>query len=224
MRIHLRTTPNVEIVPFDYQQKLTGILHKWLGKCNDVHDSLSLYSFSWLSHGRMENAGLSFPEGAYWFISFYNEDKIKLIIRTILEDPYMFSGMSVTDVTIEETPDLSGQEVFRLASPIFIQRYTDDGSKKREKQYTFNDADANRFLKETLQHKMSVAGLEEDETLSVTFDLSYAKKKTKLMTYKGIHSKASLCPIIIKGKPETKAFAWNVGIGNCTGIGFGSIF
>jgi CRISPR/Cas system endoribonuclease Cas6 (RAMP superfamily) len=31
------------------------------------------------------------------------------------------------------------------------------------------------------------------------------------------------CPIIIKGKPETKLFAWNVGLGNSTGIGFGAI-
>jgi CRISPR/Cas system endoribonuclease Cas6 (RAMP superfamily) len=30
--------------------------------------------------------------------------------------------------------------------------------------------------------------------------------------------------VIIEGKPETKLFAWDVGIGNSTGIGFGAIY
>ena len=34
MRIHLISTENKEIVPFDYQQKLVGTLHKWLGENN----------------------------------------------------------------------------------------------------------------------------------------------------------------------------------------------
>ena len=48
MRIYLRTTPNDVIVPFDYQQKIVGTIHKWLGN-NEIHDKISLYSFSWTS-------------------------------------------------------------------------------------------------------------------------------------------------------------------------------
>jgi CRISPR/Cas system endoribonuclease Cas6 (RAMP superfamily) len=29
--------------------------------------------------------------------------------------------------------------------------------------------------------------------------------------------------VIIKGTPEQLAFAWNVGLGNSTGIGFGAL-
>ena len=76
---------------------------------------------------------------------------------------------------------------------------------------------------ETLLSKMREAGLEEDKTLDIKFDLSYPGKKLKLVRYHGIGNKASFCPVIIKAKPETKRFAWNVGIGNCTGIGFGAI-
>ena len=71
---------------------------------------------------------------------------------------------------------------------------------------------------------MKEAGLEEDEKLDISFDLSYSKKKLKLVRYHGIGNKASLCPVVIKGKPETKQFIWNVGVGNCTGIGFGAIY
>ena len=41
--------------------------------------------------------------------------------------------------------------------------------------------------------------------------------------YNGVENKASWCPVIVEGKPETKAFAWNVGLGNSTGIGLGAI-
>lgn len=45
-----------------------------------------------------------------------------------------------------------------------------------------------------------------------------------MVTYRGIGNRANMCPVIIDGRPETKAFAWEVGIGNSTGIGFGSIY
>lgn len=51
MRIHISTTKNTSLVPFDYQQKLVGTIHKWIGD-NSVHDRISLYSFSWLKGGK----------------------------------------------------------------------------------------------------------------------------------------------------------------------------
>ena len=45
MRLLIRTTNNNKIIPFDYQGMLIGTLHKWLGY-NDIHDKISLYSFS----------------------------------------------------------------------------------------------------------------------------------------------------------------------------------
>jgi hypothetical protein len=42
--------------------------------------------------------------------------------------------------------------------------------------------------------------------------------------YRNISMRVNKCPVIIKGRPETKSFAWNVGIGNSTGIGLGAIY
>lgn len=222
MRIHLKTTPNDSLVTFDYQQKLVGILHKWLGSNNEEHGILSLYSFSWLHHGKKIENGLTFSEGATWFISFYNESRIKQIVKNILDNPVMFFGMAVSDVIIEETPDLSNRNFFYLGSPIFIK--SSDLKFQVTKQYTFNDEEANGLMVHTLHHKMELAGLPYDESLDIRFDLDYQNKKTKMLKYRGIYNRANLCPVIIEGKPETKAFAWNVGIGNSTGIGFGSIY
>lgn len=220
MRINLKTSPNVLPVPFDYQQKLVGTIHKWIGE-NSFHNEISLYSFSWLNGGRKVGNALQFSNGASMFISFYDDNIIKKIIKAILDTPEMFCGMSVTDITLNPEPKLAERDLFYCASPIFIKRKLDDGTIK---QYNFNHEDASLYLKETLISKMRKAGLEEDETLDISFDLTYPKKKLKLIHYHNIGNKASLCPVIIKGKEATKRFAYDVGIGNSTGIGFGAIY
>lgn len=219
MRLHLKTTPNKSPVPFNYQQKLVGTIHKWLGN-NSIHGAISLYSFSWLKGGRKEGDALRFANGASMFISFFDDNYIRKIARSILDDPEMFCGLVVTSITIEDSPMIDDRELFFCASPIFIKRNHTNGTINH---YNFTDPQANQFLKETLLSKMKIAGL-EDETLDIRFDTSYSKKKLKLVRYHGIGNKASICPIIIKGKPATKLFAWNVGVGNSTGIGFGAIY
>jgi CRISPR-associated endoribonuclease Cas6 len=130
----------------------------------------------------------------------------------------MFCGLEVEDITIEEDPDLSNREYFNVGSPILIKRLTDKGTK----HYKFNEPEADNFMKETLLTKMKLAGL-EDDTLEISFDKDNIGASTKLVDYDGIKNRANWCSVIIKGKPETKLFAWNVGIGNSTGIGFGAI-
>jgi len=221
MRINLTTSPNETLIPFDYQKNLVGTLHKWMGY-NDYHDLISLYSFSWLHNAISRRTGLDFPNGSKWFISFNDDFILKDILSSILKDPKMFCGMSVIDVMIEETPDLSSRELFYLASPIFIKQY--DAEIGKTKHYTFNDSKSGELMGNTLKHKMEAAGLPIDESLEIYFDNSYVNRKIKYIDYRGVRNKASMCPVFIKGKPETKAFAWNVGIGNSTGIGFGAIY
>ena len=132
----------------------------------------------------------------------------------------MFCGMVVEDVTIEEDPDLTYQEHFNIASPILIKRPSESGTT----EYLFDNPDCGKLMEETLRTKMKITGLPDDETLHIEFDLSYAKKKTKLVWYGDISNRANICPVIIQGTNLTKQFAWNVGLGNCTGIGFGSIY
>lgn len=223
MRIIINTTPNTSgSVSFDYQQKMVGTIHKWIGKNNDLHENISLYSFSWLQNGRMQNGELIFPNGASFFISFYDETVIKTIIHSILCSPEMFCGMAVKDVSLIPDPDLNNRNLFYLGSPVFLHYRENKG--KHYTQYTYEDKISSKLMSDILKHKMEIAGLPNDETLDVRFDLTYEKKRTKLMTYRDIKNKASMCPVVIEGSNQSKQFAWNVGIGNSTGIGFGSIY
>lgn len=221
MRIHLRLTPNNEPVPFNYQENLTGAVNKWMAD-NPNHDKISLYSFSWLSKGKtikkVKEKYLNFESGTGFFISAWDETLIKRIIDGVQNDPDIAFGLKVREIIIQETPDFSNIENFEAASPIFIKRNIND----RIKFYYYDDKESGALLTETLKNKMKVAGI-EDESLEIKFDEAYTSAYTKGTKYNGIQNIGSICPVIIKGIPETKAFAWNVGLGNSTGIGFGAI-
>lgn len=217
MRIHLKIKADNQLIPFDHQQWLVGALHKWLGQ-NEEHGSLSLYSFSWLNGGRREKNGLRFGDNGSLFISAHNTDLMKVLIDGIQKDPTLFKGLSVSEIILQEAPNLSDRNHFLVASPIFIKRRVDD----RVEHIVYDDPRANQCLEETFRHKMEQAGL-HDDSLSIRFDTSYHGAMTKKVTYNSIENRANWCPVIIEGKPETKQFAWHVGLGNSTGIGFGAI-
>ena len=62
-----------------------------------------------------------------------------------------------------------------------------------------------------------------DNDVNVKFDKEYLKPTIKAVTYNGVLNKGSLCPVIIEGTAEQIGFAWDVGVGNSTGIGFGAL-
>jgi len=217
MRIHLKTQPTRETIPFDHQPQLTGVIHKWLG-WNEEHGKMSLYSFSRLEGGKMTKRGLLFEKGASFFFSAHDDHLIHSFIKGIQNDPTMFNGLTVYEVIIQQEPDFSGKNYFLIGSPIFIKRANED----KTEHILYTDPLAGQYLKETLQKKMAIAGL-EDPTMDIKFDADYPKAGTKKVNYNGIENRCSWCPIFIEGELETKRFAWNVGLGNSTGIGFGAI-
>ena len=218
MRVHLTIKNDKStIVPYDNIPILVGTLHKWLGS-NEWHNQLSYHSFSWLKGGTSGNGGLRFPKGAEWFISSYDITLIKKFIQGIQNDPTINCGLTVNDITIQKDPEFKESQSFTLASPVLIKRR--DGEKT--KHFLFSDKESDDLLTETLKTKLEKAGL-NSSGVKISFNKEYHSPKTKLVNYNGIGNKASICPVTIKGSPEQIAFAWNVGIGNSTGIGFGAL-
>jgi CRISPR-associated endoribonuclease Cas6 len=217
MRIYLKTTPNTEPVPYTYQTALVGALHKWLDK-NEQHDQISLYSMSWLDRGKNTKSGLQFPKGSSFFISSYSEEFIERVVRGVLRDPDIRYGLSVTDIGLHKTPAFGEHQKFFLQSPVLIKRWQGD----RTRFFFPDDPESDFLLTETLRHKLHKAGY-PDIPVQVSFDRNYEKVRYRLINYKGIANKATLCPILIHGDPDAISFAWDVGVGNSTGIGFGAI-
>ncbi|WP_212004049.1 CRISPR-associated endoribonuclease Cas6 [Chitinophaga sp. HK235] len=220
MRLLLPVTKSKATIYFhQHQVFLTGALHKWIGFKNDVHGQLSLHSFSWLQNVDITREGLRTRDDSYFFINAYDTALIKKIVRGIQEDPTICIGVSVTDIHIEETPVFPSKKQFYPASPVFVKKYLD---RKNEKHVMYTDPEAATCLTTVLQRKLRQAGL-SDQGVSVSFDTTYPKASTKLIAYKMVNNKANLCPVVVEGTPEQVAFAWEVGVGNCTGIGFGAL-
>lgn len=219
MRLHLSLTPNSKPVPFNYQHQLTGALHKWLGE-NELHDKISLYSFSWL-RGKAErvDGGLHFPNGANWFISFWESKYGSDLIQGIVDKPEVMYGMEVDEVKISKTPSFEREQRFKVASPVLVRKNEDD---EKRKHLTFKDEDVDEYLSRTVNKKIKEAGLKSSQ-LDVRFDKTYHNPKTKLIHLKGTKLRANFCPVIIKGDAKAIEFAWTVGIGELTGSGFGSL-
>ncbi len=217
MRILLSTTANTVPVPYSYQVNLAGAFHKWLGD-NKEHDDVSLYSFSWLQGGKGSKEGLMFGSGATWVISSYKISIIKDLLKGIRNEPSIAWGMEVKEIQIQKEPQFAGKEYFRLLSPVFIKRNIEGNSK----YYLYFDKEASDLLTDTLRTRLRKAGL-SDLGVSVRFDREYSNPQTKMINYRGVLCKASMCPVIVEGSPEQIAFAWNVGVGNSTGIGFGAL-
>lgn len=217
MRIHIKIKTSKIIIPFNHQHLLTGTIHKWIGWNND-HGKISLYSFSRLEGAKANKTGLKFESGTSFFVSAVNPDLIKKVIAGIQTDPTMFNGLQVSEIILQEDPDLSERDLFFVASPIFIKRRVDNNID----HILFQDPRSNACLKETLSTKMKEVGI-VDATFDIAFDKNHTRAASKKIDYNGIANRTSWCNVIIKGKPETKAFIWNIGIGNSTGIGFGAI-
>ncbi len=217
MRVYLHLSPNTEIVPFNYQPALVGAFHRWLGE-NNLHDDISLYSLSWLTHGRARRGGLDFPGGSTFYVSAPDAPMLAALLEGVQQGWQVRWGMEVQEVTIQRTPDFGDHQRFIVQSPVLVQRRDEQG----KQQYYFpGDGQADNYLTETLLHKLRRAGLTEEA--QVTFDRSYPKPKTRMVNYKGIKIRATSCPVIVSGHPRNVAFAWEVGVGNSTGIGFGAL-
>src|SRR5699024_2742265 len=120
------------------------------------------------------------------------------------------------------TPNFGSVFRFEVDSPVLTRVNRDDNSRKH---LTFEDEKADASLTRTLRSKLKEAGFSNgDSEVIVGFDRSYQNAHTKLIEIKdGIKLKTSICPVIVAGTPKAVQFAWDVGVGEMTGSGFGCL-
>lgn len=232
MRLHFQLSPSRQTVPFDYAQPLASVFNSWLGNNNAHHSALSLYSLGWIQSARSHKRpdGFEFPMGAHWFLSAPDTPQGQSLLEQIIEAtsrfPQFLFGMEIVETSAQSTPDFSERHNFRVGSPVFIRG---DQDEERDLHVLWDHPRADELLTRTLRHKLDAAGLSHlSESASVSFDQSYAYPKSKLIWIKEGNGKpfrkrASFCPVVVSGNPEAVKFAWNVGCGGLTGMGFGSL-
>ena len=222
MKIQLQFSPNIQPVPFNHLPQLVGGLHKWLGP-NEIHGGgLSLYGFGGVRGGEKMGRSLQFPQGATMTVSFFDSEKGWKLAQGILEDEYWNYGMRVLKANEMPIPAMGERNRFLLDSPVMLRARREDGSRR----YIFWDEAeaAEEALTRIFRKKMQAAGVGGDHLESrMRFAPDSGRPKTKLVHYRGVKHKCSLCPIEVEGTPEAALFAWLTGAGESTGSGFGAL-
>ena len=212
----------LERVPFDHLPTLKSAFHRWTGRNEASHESLSLYSYAWLHGGRAGRGGIHFPEGANWFISAPDEALIYELVSGVVRAPEVGLGLRVADVRMLRAPEFAaGEQAFHVAGPVFI-KYGTDRDKPADHLLPGHPL-ADEQLTASLRHKLRQAGRDDAEAV-VRFDPAFiATAKTKLFRYEQVHCRGSICPVLVSGTAEQIQFAWEVGVGHSTGIGCGAL-
>ncbi|KGN92591.1 CRISPR-associated endoribonuclease Cas6 [Porphyromonas canoris] len=220
MKIKLSISGNNSFVPFVHQPLLVGTIQKWLGD-NEWHGNKSPFSFSRLRGGRAVKGmnGMMFESTGSLIIGTPYKEVLDRFVDGISKDPTMFNGLVVQEILVMGDPDLSGCDIFYPVSPILLKQKQPEGGYSH---IIFSDKEADKVLTESLQAKLRMGGL-EDPSAYAEFIRDSGGAKGMLIDYRGVKNKTSWCPIRIVGKPETKLYIWNIGIGHSTGIGFGCI-
>lgn len=220
MRLHLSISPSRQIISYNYQRRLTGAIHKWLGPDNPYHGQPALFSFSMLNGAEnVEGRGLRFPRGAHWFISAFHPEFIKKLMQGIMRDPIISEDLCIKEVMVQEDPSFGQAHIFKVGSPVLVKQRRPDNTTHH---CTFSEAAADALLTETLRGKLTHAGLNADD-LRIEFRRDHPGARAKVLHYNEVKNRVNFCPVAISGSPEQLAFAWNVGVGHSTGIGFGSL-
>lgn len=216
MRVYIKLNANKTLINYNYQELLTGVIHKWLGEDNEIHGKSAKFCFSWLQNTKADKSGIRLTNDSYFFIGAYNSEIIKRIMRGVLESPEMFNGVSVKEVILQEPPVFKEVEHFLMASPIFLKR------KEDEKHLTFEDEEFEEALNNNCETKFKKAGI-DIEGFEIKLDPDNHFRTTKMVTYNGIGNKTTLAPVVIKGNRAQIEYLWSVGLGHSTGIGFGTL-
>ncbi len=239
MRALIRFSPNTHTVPFNHLPKIVGFIHRCIGKDNTLHDNVSLYSLGWLQGGVKRREGLHFPEGAQLSFSAHDPQVLLQLVQGVQEKMDFAFGMRAEEVVLQKPPYVeTGEARFGVASPVLVRKEVpfeelpekiqqnmqahDKATVTAVKYLTHEDPEADDLLTQVFHTKLEAAGLPR-EGASVRFDREYFRPRVKLVDYDGVKSKASLCPVIVKGSPEQIAFCWKVGVGQSTGVGFGAL-
>lgn len=204
----------------DNQYLVNRFIHTLLGVNNDYHDNQSNYNVSLLNGGRLNKVTklIEFTTSNPFIIvstldtTILNKVMLGLLLNPKLNDDCLFKNVSFIN---EEFND--GYNRFLTLSPILLKN-------RENKHLTVRDSDFSTQLKMQTIRKLKAINpkINLDD-----FDLVVEEKslnRVRVVKLKNVYNYASVCNLTIKGTKEVIELLYNIGIGNSTGCGFGTIY
>lgn len=218
MRIKVIFNANGKKIPFINQHMLNGYIHKCIGKDNKFHDGFSDYCISMLCGGKMfDKESIIFEDKAFFTVTSSNEEFLSSVMIGIMGNP-MFNGMPLDTITPMSEKFYNGKNYFATLSPILLKRKLDRG---KYEFITGDNADYVSELKASIIRKLNSLSIEVPSDFDVIVESNIKKKSIMVKNVKNVGNLHLLTIIAPREIAET---IYNIGIGNSTGSGFGTIY
>ena len=218
-RIKLNFCGSNNIFNEPLNKKVNGFIQSILGSDNAYHGTFSDYSISSVQGAVWnEDNSYSFPNGCSIYISSNDQDFINKVVVGVMSNKeasicgMKFIGFEVLDYNVYKSYD-----IVRAISPILV-------STPDRRMLTFKDENFIEVLRTKTIKKLMLAGIDERAAKSIKFELFHPEKAkttcTKIGESVNIGSKVMF---IISGSRKARRTLYNMGIGKCTGFGFGAV-
>lgn len=214
---------NVPISVHDVQMKVNSYVHKLFGINNEYHDTFSQYCVSSLMRGKFNKVDKTFtyPKGTYIIFSTNSADIINAVTKNIwfikFDDKYeMLSVKPISEKFI------TGNNYLTTLTPILL---VDNSERNKRKFITIEDLGV--FEKELNKRtKIKLEKLDEEVDLKNFYIkvLDSGYNKVLPIFVNKVFNLTSQCNLLITGKNETVNMLYNLGIGQSTGSGFGTVY
>lgn len=222
MRIKINLSKSTHTLPIVNNFITTSFINKCLGESNEFHDSKNDYCISTIIGGKLikGTTDLSFENGGYFTITSNNNDFFGRILTKIYSFEF-YNDIKITGIDFIEETFYNGWNYFKTLTPFIIKDYSD---KHTYNFITLNDDDFSLKVKNYLIKKLSKI----DNTLDLKdFDVvinKHDKHKVKRIVTKNVKNLANQCQINIHTNKKVAELIYNIGLGQSTGYGFGTIF
>lgn len=192
--------------------------HTCLGNNNDLHNKYSNYSMSpMLGYTRCKR-GEQFPNGGYIIFSTPSSELMEKVVMSLFNG----SGTKVGDMQynnfefINDAHIHSDYDIVRTVSPILL--------KHDDKKITCNDDNFIAMLTDQCKKKLVANGIEPNKAKTLKLEMFHPENSAVVdMQYNNVHNFASKIMLIVKGNAEARKTLYDLGIGNSTGCGFGTV-
>jgi CRISPR-associated endoribonuclease Cas6 len=222
MRIKILLSATTEELPINHQHIVNSFIHRVLGKNNEYHDAKNEYSISSLQGGKLIGGtkNISFLHGGYITISSLNEGFINNILLKLYMTSF-YCDIKVIGVEFIDEDFYNGWNHFVTLSPFVIKKYE---SKKVYGFHTLEDEGFEEVVKNHLISKISKINPKLDLS---DFEVSIPKHvnhKISRVIVKNVLNISNSLHISIKTNKKVAELIYNIGLGQSTGCGFGTIY
>ena len=222
MRIKVLLSGTNNELPINNQHIVNSFIHRSIGKDNKYHNTKNDYSISSLQGGKWikDTGNISLKNGGYILITSLNKEFLDSIMLGLYTTPF-YGDIKVSGLEFIDEVFFNGWNYFVTLSPFIIKKYSS------KKEYGFNTLDDDNFellVKDYLINKLVKINSKLDlSDFNVVIPKHNNHKTVKVMV-KNVKNIANSCHINIYTNKKVAELLYNIGIGQSTGCGFGTIY